>query len=152
MKKTLIITLSLIVSLCSAQQEVYQKVNAFVKQSNPELITSNKLMVINFSNDKSNETNAVFDDLEKTARVYGNAKLKGGKNGVLCVLVANDSEEEIALNKKGYKNLHVINKSVLGNIDVANIGNITFDSNGKIVFKNLETTKVYEAINQLITR
>ena len=93
----------LFVSLCGAQQDIYQKVNAFVKQSDPTLMVQNKVMVVNFVEANLNDDKSVYSTLEKTANVYGGAKLKGGKNGVICVAVVSDTQAQIALNKKGYK-------------------------------------------------
>ena len=152
MKKTLMIACCLFVSLCGAQQDIYQKVNAFVKQNDPTLLVQNKLMVINFVTPSLKDDKNVYSTLEKTATVYGGAKLKGGKNGVVCVTVVDDTQAQIALNKQGYKNLHVITKLQLENADVNGIDNITFNSKGEVVFKNLEQGKIHEAINQLITR
>lgn len=152
MKKILMIACCLFVSLCDAQQDIYQKVNAFVKQNDPMLLVQNKVMVINFATDNLKSDKSVYSTLEKTANVYGSAKLKGGKSGVICVAVVKDTQEQIALNKQGYKNLLVITKSQLENIDIIGLDNITFNSDGEVVFKNLEPGKIYEAINQLITR
>ena len=116
------------------------------------LLVQNKVMVINFTTDNLKSDKSVYSTLEKTANVYGSAKLKGGKSGVICVTVVNDTQEQIALNKQGYKNLLVITKSQLENIDINGLDNITFSSDGEVVFKNLEPGKIYEAINQLITR
>lgn len=146
------IACSLFVSFCGAQKDIYQKVNAFVKQNNQTLLVENKLIVINFVTDNLKSDKSIYSSLEKTANVYGAAKLKGGKSGIICVTVVNDSQEQIALNKQGYRNLHIITKSQLENIDVNGLDNITFNSNGEVVFKNLEQGKIYEAINQLITR
>lgn len=145
-KKTLIIAFSFLVSLCSAQQDIYKEVSAFIKQHHPELIMQSKLLVINFANDKA------YSSLEKTATVYGTAKLKGGRNGVVCVTIVKDTDAEIALNKQGYKNMQVISASQLGAMESKGIDNITFNSNGDVVFQGLEPNKIYEAINQLITR
>jgi hypothetical protein len=95
-KKTLLIAFSFLVSLCSAQQDIYKEVSAFIKQNHPDLIVQSKVLVINFANEKS------FTSLDKTAKVYGNAKLKGGRHGVICVTIVKDTEAEIALNKKGF--------------------------------------------------
>lgn len=145
MKTTLIIAFSFLVSLCNAQQDIYKELSAFIKQHHPDVITQSKLLVVNFANEKANAS------LEKTATVYGNAKLKGGRNGVICVTVLKDTDAEIALNKQGYKNIYVINGSQL-NVNSKGIDNITFNSNGDVVFQGLEPNKIYEAINQLITR
>jgi hypothetical protein len=150
MKRKLIITLSLIVSLCSAQQDIYKKVSAFIKQNNPDLIIQSKLLVINFDNAKDNKT--AYVSLDKTAKTYSEAKLKGGRNGVICIAIVEDAQAEISLNKQGYKDLQIINRSQLGNIETSGIENITFNSSGEVVFQNLESAKIYEAINQLITR
>jgi hypothetical protein len=145
-KKTLIIAFSFLVSLCSAQQDIYKKVSAFIKQNHPEIITQSKLLVINFANEKA------YSSLEKTATIYGSAKLKGGRNGAVCVTIVKDTDAEIALNKQGYKNMQVINGAQLGSIDPKGLDNITFSSNGEVIFQDLEPHKIYEAINQLITR
>lgn len=142
----------LVVSISSAQQDIYQKVSAFLKQNDPTLITQSKLMVINFVSPDLKEDKNDHSTLDKTAKVYGNAKLKGGKKGVICIAVVEDAQAEIALNKQGYKNLLVINRSQIDNVDTKGIDNITFNSNGEVVFKNLEQGKIYDAINQLITR
>lgn len=146
MKKTLIIAFSFLVSFYSAQQDIYKEVSSYIKQHHPELVTQSKLMVINFANENA------YNSLEKTAIVYGNAKLKGGRSGVICVTIVKDASAEIALNKQGFKNMHVINGSQLGLLDSKDIDNITFNSNGEVVFQGLEPHKIYEAINQLITR
>lgn len=152
MKKTLIIVFALLASLCNAQEDIYQKVNAFLKQNNPDLIIQNKVLVVNFANPQQKDAGGVYKSLEKTGSVYQVAKLKGGRNGVICVTVVKDSQEEIALNKLGYKHIYVINGSQLENTDTKGIDNITFDSMGKVVYKNLESNKIFEAINHLITR
>jgi hypothetical protein len=152
MIRTLIIACCLLTSVCIAQQDIYKKVSTFIKQGHPTLVVQSKLMVINFVNANSAEGKSVYSSLEKTAKVYGNAKLKGGKSGVICVTVVDDTQTEIALNKEGFKEFYIINKSVLENTDIVGLENITYNSSGEVVFKNLEQGKIYEAINQLITR
>ena len=152
MKQLLIIAFALVVNLCNAQDEIYQKVNTFIKQNHPELITQSKILVVNFVNPSQSDDKGVHKSLEKTGSVYEVAKLKGGRNGVICVTVVKDAQSQIALNKQGHKHIHVINGSQLQNLDTNGIDNITFNSNGEVVYKNLESNKIYEAINQLITR
>jgi hypothetical protein len=145
-KKAFIIAFTFLTSLCSAQQDIFKEVSAFIKQNHPDIITQSKLLVINFANEKA------YSSLEKTATIYGNAKLKGGRNGVLCVTIVKNADAEIALNKQGYTNMHVINATQLTSVDAKGTDNITFNSQGEVVFQDLEPTKIYEAINQLITR
>jgi hypothetical protein len=48
--------------------------------------------------------------------------------------------------------MQVINGSQLGAMESKGLENITFNSQGEVVFQDLEPDKIYEAINQLITR
>jgi hypothetical protein len=152
MKKTLIVAFILFAGLCGAQNDLYQKISSFLKQNDPSLIVQSKILVINFVNPDQNGDKSVYSSLEKAASVYQVAKLKGGRNGVICVTVVKDSKAEIALNKQGYTHIQVLNAEQLGNLDAAGVDNITFNAMGEVVYKNLESNKIYEAINQLITR
>lgn len=152
MKKTLIMAFVLFTGLCSAQNEIYQKVSSFIKQNNSSLIVQNKILVVNFNNPDQTSDKGVYSSLEKAGSVYEVAKLKGGRNGVVCVTVVKDAQAEITLNKKGYEHILVINGEQLGKLETAGIDNVTFNDKGEVVYKNLESTKIYEAINQLITR
>jgi hypothetical protein len=152
MKKTLIIAFLIVAGLSKAQNDLYQKVSSFLKQNDPSLIVQSKILVINFVDPGQNGDKSVYKSLEKAGDVYAFAKLKGGRNGVICVTVVKDSKTEIALNKQGYTHIHVLNAEQLGNLDTTGIDNITFNAMGEMVYKNLESDKIYEAINQLITR
>lgn len=151
-KKTLIIAFVLFIGLCSAQNEIYQKVSTFIKQNNSEMVVQNKILVINFNNLDQGKDKGGYASLEKTGNVYQVAKLKGGRSGVICVTVVKNAQAEVVLNKKGYDHILVINSEQLGALETTGIDNITFNDKGEVVYKNLESTKIYEAINQLITR
>lgn len=134
-----------------AQQDLYKQVAMQLKKNSPSLILENKVLVINFINtDITNKT--IATDLEKTANVYEYAKLKGGRKGVVCVSIVPSALVEITLNKEGYKKTIKLLKSEIGNTDVAGIENIVFNSAGEVVYKNIEASKIYESVQNLITR
>ena len=116
------------------------------------MVVQNKILVINFNNLDQGKDKGGYASLEKTGNVYQVAKLKGGRSGVICVTVVKNAQAEVVLNKKGYDHILVINSEQLGALETTGIDNITFNDKGEVVYKNLESTKIYEAINQLITR
>lgn len=151
-KRVMVMAIVLISGLCNAQDELYQKLSLLIKQNYPGLTVQNKVLVVGFLDPKVDKSMEGLKSLDKAGNVYETAKLKGGRSGALCVNVVNDSQSEIVFNKQGHKHVIVINASQLGTMDLNGINNMTFDSNGKIVYKNLEPEKIFEAINQLITR
>lgn len=152
MKIKLLFLLLFTTGYIGAQQEVYNKVSLLLKNSSPNLILENKLLVINFVSNTENSNKGVAIDIEKTANVYEHAKLKGGKKGVVCVSIVANVSEEITLNKEGYQKTMKLLKAELGDIDVAGIENITFNSNGEVVYKNITALKIYESVQKLIIR
>lgn len=152
MKRSLTIALLFVISFCGAQKEIYQKVSGLIIQNNPDLKIEGKVVVINFDRISPQLNKTLYSQLEKTANVYEVAKLKGGKKGVVCVTIVNDTQAEVVLNKEGYKKLVKIKITNLGTISVENIKNIAFDSNGDVVFKNINENEIYESVHKLITR
>lgn len=152
MKKSLIIAWVFLVNICAAQQTVYQKVSEAIAKSNPEIGLEDKIVLINLDRSPVQLNNKLYTELEKTATVYGTAKLKGGKKGVVCVTIVNDAEEEVALNKEGYKSLVKIKLSEVEGLGGDNLRNIAYGSDGEVIFKNIEVKDVFESVHKLITR
>ena len=142
-------------SLLSAQSNLNFEVKNLIYSNYPNTNIENTLLAINFwsvSDSKSRDLNKAF---EKVANTYEFAHLKGGLKGIVVLLVNKDnlsSLANISLSKDGIK------KSI--NLKLADLkqhnsdlpSNIIFDSNGKIIYNNLEAINVFEKINQLITR
>jgi hypothetical protein len=83
-------------------------------------------------------------------KIYEFAKLKGGLKGLVCVIINKEGDAaSIILNKDGATKLIQLN-----NLDVPSntVSNFVFDENGKEVYKNIPSGKIFESINQLITR
>ena len=141
--------------LLSAQSNLNFEVKNLIYSNYPNTNIENTLLAINFwsvSDSRSRDLNKAF---EKVANTYEFAHLKGGLKGIVVLLVNKDnlsSLANISLSKDGIK------KSI--NLKLADLkqhnsdlpSNIIFDSNGKIIYDNLEAINVFEKINQLITR
>ena len=141
--------------LLSAQSNLNFEVKNLIYSNYPNTNIENTLLAINFwsvSDSKSRDLNKAF---EKVANTYEFAHLKGGLKGIVVLLVNKDnlsSLANISLSKDGIK------KSI--NLKLADLkqhnsdlpSNIIFDSNGKIIYNNLDAINVFEKINQLITR
>ena len=136
------------------QQDVYNQIVSLLNQTYPEVKTSNKLIAINYwsVNDlKSREANKEFN---KTAKIYEFAKLKGGLKGMIVVAICIDntsSESLIVLNKDGNTKLLALNNMDFNPVRTE-IVNQVYNSEGSLIYTNLETTKIFSSINHLITR
>lgn len=135
----------------NAQSDLFSKVKKGLREIHPELNLENHLIAVNVwsANDAaSREANKQFN---KVYGIYEFAKLKGGLKGLICVTINKDGESaSIILNKDGATKL-----IQLSNIDVASLNsntNSVFDENGVEVYKNISSDKIFESINQLITR
>jgi len=152
MKTKLVLLLFFVASYLGAQQDIYKTVFETLTKNSPELILGNKVLVVSFNDNEAEINKAEATDLEKTANVFQGAKLSGGKKGVVCVSIVPNVSLKIMLDKEGYKKTVKLLKSDLGDVDVSNIKNITFSSTGEIIYENIETSKIYESIQKLITR
>ena len=142
-------------SLLSAQSNLNFEVKNLIYSQYPNTNIENTLLAINFwsiSDSKSRDLNKAF---EKVANTYEFAHLKGGLKGIVVLLVNKDnlsSLANISLSKDGIKKSINLKLSDLKQHNSDLPSNIIFDSNGKIIYNNLEAINVYEKINQLITR
>lgn len=138
----------------NAQTESYNKLVEALHESYPMLNLNNKLIVVNpwsLSETGSRELNKAF---AKALATFEVAKLKGGRDGMIVVaLNTTDSgpEAKIALKKDGAEKLILIDSKEL-NENGLFTGNAVFDSNGTIIYSNLESADVFPSIQKLITR
>ena len=141
--------------LLSAQSNLNFDVKNLIYSNYPNTNIENTLLAINFwsvSDSKSRDLNKAF---EKVANTYEFAHLKGGLKGIVVLLINKDnlsSLANISLSKDGIKKSINLKLSDLKQHNSDLPSNIIFDSNGKIIYDNLEAINVYEKINQLITR
>ena len=142
-------------SLLSAQSNLNFEVKNLIYSQYPNTNIENTLLAINFwsvSDAKSRDLNKAF---EKVANTYEFAHLKGGLKGIVVLLVNKDnlsSLANISLSKDGIKKSINLKLSDLKQHNSDLPSNIIFDSNGKIIYNNLEAINVFEKINQLISR
>ncbi len=144
--------------LCNAQSNLYNKLNAYLNDHTKEIL-ANRMIAINVwsVNDKnSRDINAEF---EKAYKTYDYARLKGGSKGIIVLNINLDKDAvntDITAKKDGVTRSITIpndNAEVLKELKDKPAGyNIVFDSNGNIVYENLTTGNVFNAIHQLITR
>ena len=141
--------------LLSAQSNLNFEVKNLIYSNYPNTNIENTLLAINFwsvSDSKSRDLNKAF---EKVANTYEFAHLKGGLKGIVVLLVNKDnlsSLANISLSKDGIKKSINLKLSDLKQHNSDLPSNIIFDSNGKIIYDNLEAINDFEKINQLITR
>ncbi len=98
-------------------------------------------------------------DLNNTTTIYKNAKLKNGSKGVIGIVICTDNDQvtsNIALKKDDINTLIRINAADAAQIISLNgktAGyNVGFDSNGNMLFENLQNTTFLNSIRNLITR
>ena len=141
--------------LLSAQSNLNFEVKNLIYSQYPNTNIENTLLAINFwsvSDSKSRDLNKAF---EKVANTYEFAHLKGGLKGIVVLLINKDNLSSIAnisLSKDGIKKSINLKLSDLKQHNSDLPSNIIFDSNGKIIYDNLEAINVFEKINQLISR
>lgn len=141
--------------LLSAQSNLNFEIKNLIYLQYPNINTENTLLAINFwsvSDSKSRDLNKAF---EKVAKTYEFAHLKGGLKGIVVLLINKDnlsSTANITLSKDGIKKSINLKSSDLKQHKSDLPSNIIFDSNGKIIYENIDAINVFEKINQLITR
>jgi len=134
----------------NAQSDIFLKLKKAIAENHPEISLENKLIAVNIwsaNNQESREANKQFN---KTYKIYEFAKLKGGLKGLVCVTINKDGETaSIILNNDGVTKLIQINA-----LDITSntSSNVLFDDQGKEIYKNIPSGKIFESINKLITR
>ncbi|MBK9283385.1 MAG: hypothetical protein IPM51_03610 [Sphingobacteriaceae bacterium] len=151
MKKIGLITLILISSILSAQDNLYTKIKERLKAEHPEINLENKLIAVNVWSAQDKTSRDMNAELNKAYSIYEFAKLKGGSRGMIGVLVSLNEDlslNDITLTKdKTEKAISVVSNG----LNVSGIKNVIFDSEGTVIQKNLEAG-LFKQINQLVTR
>jgi hypothetical protein len=160
MKKIIFLALffnCLAISLKS-QTSDYFSLTSYVKNHTKEN-TQNRLIAValwSAADKNSHDANA---ELNKAAYVFKNAKLKGGSNGIVGIIICLDNDEvtaNIILKKEGITNLIAVNASELSSFPELSKKpssyNAIFNSNGVMVFENLQSNSIFNSIHNLITR
>lgn len=139
----------------SAQSDAYVQLKNAIALSHPELSTENRLIAFNIwsiSDADSREANKSF---EKVYHTYQYAKLKGGRGGIVVVVINKDNlsgTAVITLHKDGVDKSVSVKAEDLPEISGGTNTNMVFDSNGNEVYRNLPAARVFSEIQQLITR
>lgn len=149
MKKILTLLILFCISKQYSQSEISKQVKEALNNKYADLVLENKLILINHAasiTDVSQQK--VNTEFEKTANVYQNAKLKGGSKGLVCVMIVDNTEQEIAF-KKSIKNCYFVRS---GEINIPVTKTVIIDSEGTVVNGSVEASKIYSSVHSLITR
>jgi hypothetical protein len=139
----------------SAQTDAYVKLKKAIELSHPEISTENKLIAFNIWSLADPESREVNKSFEKVYHTYQYAKLKGGRQGIVVVVISKDNlsgTAVITLHKDGVDKSVSVKAEDLPEISDGAATNMVFDSNGNEVYRNLPAAQVFSEIQQLITR
>lgn len=156
--KHLIFSFALLVfgtGLHSQNSQMCKEIKQALQNRHPELQLEDKILAVNFwsvSDENSRKANAAF---EKACSTYVVAKLKGGRKGLVVVLVNKDNLNDfsvVSLNKEGIKCCYSFQLSDLPEQSLNASKNQVFDANGNLLFSNLNPEQIFSSIHSLITR
>jgi hypothetical protein len=155
MKRT-VFTLALFITclFSVAQVDLHNKIIHYLKIYHPEIPTENKLIAVNFwsiDNTASREANKSFEKVYSTFEI---AKLKGGVNGIIVISISKDNlstEATIAMTRDAVKKLVKGKAEEFEGLEWTS-SNLIFDSNGKVLYKDLAPENIFTTVQQLITR
>lgn len=155
--KKLLFTLSFsIIWLCGVSQaELYQKIKAAIIEAQPGIMTDNRLIAFNLWSVEDAGSREANKSFEKVYKVYEYAKLKGGLHGIIVVTInKNDLSNvaAVAMSKDGVTKLISLRLQDLNGVETGPARNMVFNSSGQVVYQDLPAGKIFESINQLITR
>jgi hypothetical protein len=151
MKKVLSILFFLTLTGAFAQEDFYRQLKQRLKAEHPELITANKLLVVNVWSASDISSRDSNKQLHRASKAYSFAKLKGGSKGMIAVSVCLDEEpglQSAALNKDGVADVISINAK---GMSAEGINKAIYDSGGNLVQKNF-TADIFDEVHKLITR
>lgn len=144
--------------ICSAQTNLYNKLNSFLTNQTKE-VAANRLIAVHVWSANDKNSRDINTEFEKAYNVFEYAKLKGGNKGIIVLNVNLDKDAvnaNIIAKKDGVTKTITIpgdNSDILKALKDKPAGyNIVFDSNGNMVYENLATGNIYNSIQQLITR
>ncbi len=155
MRNSIFIILML-VSICStAQSNIYEQLKQTLQKTHPEIQLAEKLLAFNVWSVEDASTRDANKEFDRAYKVYEYAKLKGGLRGIIVFAINKDNWSTmatVAYNKDGIIKVIplALENFVASGLD--GISNVTFDSSGEIVYKNLPAGAIFNSVNQLITR
>lgn len=163
MKKIILIPFLLLSFVIYSQTFDYTAIRKVISETYPEIDFSNKLLAISIWNSTDRMSREMNAELHRTYTVYKDAKLSGGLKGVVFISISNDTDE---MNFKITEKKDALNfpftlcdfqsYSLNGKLSKMkcnkNITNVVFDSNGKLIYTNLQTEAIFKSFNTLITR
>jgi len=142
-------------SIRSQNEQLFKGLKQTLQTRHPEVQLEDKLIAVNFwsvSDESSRKANASF---EKACSTYSVAKLKGGKKGLVVILINKDDLDDlsvISLNKEGITCCYSFKLSDLQKQSLGEPGNLVFNANGDLLFSNLNPEQIFPSIHSLITR
>jgi hypothetical protein len=155
MKKNLFIVLSLACfSLLQAQPNPAQLKRA-LHEKYPDLPLEDKVIAIHFwqaADPVSRETSQAF---QKTFLTYKDAKLQGGREGLLVVLIPKTGAEEITtsiLEEDGLKGVLLLGRNDLSFQLSPSMNNVIYNAAGQEIKRNVAPAEVFNTIRTLVTR
>ncbi len=163
MKKLVLIPFLLLSFVIHSQTFDYTAIRKVISETYPEIDFSNKLLAISIWNSTDKTSRDRNTELHRTYAVYKDAKLSGGLKGVVFISISNDTDE---MNFKIAEKKDALNfpftlcdfeayslRSKLSQMNLhKNTTNVVFDSNGKLIFTDLQTESIFKSFNALITR
>lgn len=135
----------------TAQSGLFEKVKQAMKETHPEINIESRLIAVNIWSSDNAESRDANKEFSRVYKIYEFAKLKGGLKGLICVSINNEGESaSVLINKDGATKLIQLNSINVSALTGTN--NSVFDQDGKEVYKNITSGKIFESINKLITR
>ena len=163
MKKLVLLPLLFLSFVMHSQMIDYTAIIKVISETYPEIDFSNKLLAISVWNSTDKTSREMNAELHKTYTVYKDAKLSGGLKGVVLISISSDTDEmnfKIAEKKDAlhfpftlcdFKSYNLNSKLSQMKLN-KNITNVVFDSNGNLIYTNLQTEGIFKSFNTLITR
>ncbi len=149
MKKIAVILFILLGLRAFSQQGIYQQVMSKLSEQTGVTVQTNQKILALCAYNGNDE---LVKEIEKTFTVYEHSKLKGGSKGFLAVMVVENAEQKIKLEKLGYKKTIKLLRSDLENFNSEKFDNLFFDSSGSLIMRDKKESEFFKSVQGLITR
>jgi hypothetical protein len=155
------IKLSLVGILClfavagKSQSALFNALRKAITEQHPEIDLSEKLIAYHYWQINSAESRAQNLSFEKAAEVYRHAKLKGGSEGLLVVLINSvdaETEAQIVVKKDGIVYCIAITRENIDLQDSKSTTNGIIDARGRVIAEDIPSDRIFSTIQSLITR
>jgi hypothetical protein len=161
MKLKSIVTAILLLTICAFKKEetIYQEIVRQVQLDYPGFVTGNKLLLLNFISDVPDQVELEkLKEMNRTLEVFKYARLKGGEQGILGVVVCSGSARAI---KDIFKNQGIHAPLYLfcsydewskrfGS--ALQSGALLFDKEGALLNSQLTSETIFSTVHNRITR